>query len=53
MNKEDVRKTFPLVNIVNGLPRQCGSLATLDVHKLVVYQIEADDEDVILTHHWK
>ena len=42
-NKEDVRQTFHIVNVTKGLSCLRVSFATLDVCKLVAYQIEADD----------
>lgn len=31
------------MNVSKGLPHLCRSLATLDVHKLIICQVEADD----------
>ena len=42
--EEDVGQTLCLVNVAKGLPRLGIYFTTLDVRKLVVCQVEADDE---------
>ena len=48
MNEEDVRQTLYLVNVTKSLSRLHWSIATLHVHKLVVYQVEVDYKHGIL-----
>ena len=43
MKKKDVEQTLHLVNVEKGLPRFCGTFVILNVHKLVVCQVEAND----------
>ena len=43
-NEKNVGQTLRLVNITKDLPHLRGFFATFDVRKLVVYQIEVDDE---------
>ena len=42
-NEKDVKQILCFVNVAKGLSRLCASLATFDVHKLVVRQVEVDD----------
>ena len=42
-NKEDVRQILRLVNVVKDFSHLRGTFATLDVYKLVVRQVKADD----------
>lgn len=44
MHDEDVEQTMHLVNVMKGLIHLRGFFATLDVRKLIVRQVEADDE---------
>ena len=43
VDKNNGLQTFRLVNVAKGLPRLRKSLTTLDVCKLVVCEVEADD----------
>jgi hypothetical protein len=42
-NKDNVGQNFRLVNVTKGFPHFHESFATLDMSKLVVHQVEADD----------
>jgi hypothetical protein len=58
-NEEDVGQAPSLVDVAQGTPCFRGSLATLDVGKLVVHQVEPNDGHallhtpfIVLLHLW-
>jgi hypothetical protein len=48
INENDIGQILHLVNVAKNLPCLCRFFATSNMHKLVVHQIEADDEHYLL-----